>query len=112
MEAVRLMNGEEHPTVQREDIAALLDALCERPLADGAREPSPELAALYREAAKVLSQAGAAGSETAEAGDPDRLRAALAALLSDADVEGARRTVVDAMLGSAAARLDAESALA
>jgi hypothetical protein len=44
--------------------------------------------------------------------DADRLTAALAALLSDSDVEAARRSVAEAMLRSAAVRLDAESALA
>ena len=78
--------------MERNDIAALLDALCEHPLADGDAEPSPELAALCREAAKVLMQAGAAPSDTRAMVDPDRLRAALAALLSDADTEGAHRT--------------------
>ena len=112
MEAVRLTDGQEHSKVERNDIAALLDALCEHPLADGDAEPSPELAALCREAAKVLMQAGAAPSDTRAMVDPDRLRAALAALLSDADTEGAHRTVEEAMLDSAAARLDAQSALA
>jgi hypothetical protein len=112
MEAVRLTDGQEHSTVERNEIAALLDALCEHPLADGDAEPSPELAAVCREATKALTQAGAAPSDTGAIVDPDRLRAALATLLSDADVEGAHRTVVDAMLNSAAARLDAQSALA
>jgi hypothetical protein len=112
MEAVRLTDGQEHLTVERNDIAALLDALCEHPLADGDAEPSPELAALCREATKALTQAGAAPLDTGAIVDPDRLRAALAALLSDANMEGAHRTVVDAMLNSTAARLDAQSALA
>ena len=112
MEAVRLMNGQEHSTVEHKDIAALLESLCEHPLTDGRTEPSPELAAFCREAAKALSQAGAAraeGSDIADAGPPT---AALEALLSGADRQAARRSVADAMLRCAAARLDAQSALA
>ena len=74
-------------------------------------EPSPELAALCREAAKAFSRAGAAGSDGGDIADAGPLTAALAALLSSADAQAARR-LADAMLRSAAARLDAQSALA
>ena len=105
------MNGQEHSKVEQNDIAALLESLCEHPLTDGRVEPSPELAALCREAAKAFSRAGAAGSDGGDIADAGPLTAALAALLSSADAQAARR-LADAMLRSAAARLDAQSALA
>jgi hypothetical protein len=112
MEAVRLINGQEHSPVEHKDIAALLDLLCEHPLTDGRAESSPELAAFCREAAKALSQAGAARPEGGDIAESGPLMAALAALLSGADMQAARRSVADAMLRSASARLDAQSALA
>jgi hypothetical protein len=99
--------------LEKSEIVALIDALCERPLEDRQAELSAELRALCHEAAKAFSQADAsahAGFDTIA--DADRLTAALAALLSDSDVEAARRSVAEAMLRSAAVRLDAESALA
>jgi hypothetical protein len=101
----------ERNEVKRNDIAALLESLCEQPLAERQAEPSPELAALCREAAKALRQDGAARSAGGDIIDPDTLTAALAALLSGARGEVARRTVADAVRRSAAARLDAQSAL-
>jgi hypothetical protein len=100
--------------LEKSEIIALIDALCERPLEDGQAEPSAELQAFCREAAKALSQAG---DPSADVGPDsiagiDRHTAALATLLSGSDVEAARRTVAEATLRSAAARLDAESALA
>jgi hypothetical protein len=99
--------------LEKSEIVALIDALCERPLEDRQAAPSAELQAFCREAAKILSQADASahpGSDTIA--DADRLTAALAELLSGSDVEAARRFVADAMLRSAPVRLDAESALA
>ena len=40
--------------MEKKDIAALLEALCERPLTDGQTEPSPQLQAFCREAARTL----------------------------------------------------------
>jgi len=107
------MDGKEYNTLEKSEIVALIDALCERPLEDRQTEPSAELQAFCREAAKVLSQADASahpGSDTIA--DADRLTAALAELLSGSDVEAARRFVADAMLRSASVRLDAQSAVA
>ena len=95
---------------QKDDIAALLESLCEHPLVEV--EASPELEALRREAGKTLWPAGAARPEGDDVTDVDTLRAALAALLSGTGGEAARRTVADAVLRSAPARLDAQSALA
>jgi hypothetical protein len=114
METVRLRDGEECLTVEKNEIAALLEALCERPLEDGQAEPSAELQALRREASRLLSQSGdaTAGPGGQPAGDADRLTAALATLLSGANVEAARQTLADAAARSASVRLDAEAALA
>src|SRR3954452_24572960 len=95
---------------QKDDIAALLESLCEHPLVEV--EASPELEAFRREAGKALWQAGAARPEGGDIRDADTLRAALATLLSGTGGEAARRTVADALLRSAPARLDAQSALA
>jgi hypothetical protein len=99
--------------VDKKDIAALLDGLCERPLADAKAAPSAELQAFCGAAKKALSPAddipAAAADDNAQA---DRLRAAFAAVLSGESAEGARHVVEDAALQSAGFRLDAQSALA
>jgi hypothetical protein len=113
METVRLTDGEECLTVEKTKIAALLEALCERPLENGQAEPSAELQALRHEAGRLLSQSGdAGGSGVQTAADADRLTAALATLLSGANVEAARQALADAVARSASVRLDAEAALA
>ena len=99
-------------TVERKDIAALLESLCEHPLADGQAEPSPELEALRRAAAQAFREDNAARGEGSDATEATRLRAALAALMSGTAGEGERRIVADAVLQSPAARLDVQSALA
>jgi hypothetical protein len=114
MEAVRLIDGKECQTLEKSEIIALIEALCERPLEDGQADPPAELQAFCREAAKALSQAGNVSTRRGPdtLADADRYTAALAALLSGSDAEPARRTVAEATLRSAAARLDAGSALA
>jgi len=112
MEAVRLIDGQEYSTVKKKDIAALLESLCEHPLADGRTEASPELEAFRWEAARALSQAGGPRSEADDMAGADRLTAALATLLSGTDTQAVRRTVEEAALRSAAVRLDAQSAFA
>jgi hypothetical protein len=101
-------------TVENKDIAALLESLCERPMAGSQAEPSVELLAVGREALNALSPGGDAPARPnpGDIEDADRLTAALAALLSGADTEAARRTVEDAALRSAAVRLDSQSAIA
>ncbi|THD64850.1 MAG: hypothetical protein E7813_16365 [Bradyrhizobium sp.] len=99
--------------MEKSEIIALIEALCERPLEDHQVEPPVELQAFCREAAKALSQADASGRRgPGTIGDVDRYTAALATLLSGSDAEAAHRTVAEATLRSATARLDAESALA
>jgi hypothetical protein len=113
MEAVRLTDGKECQTLEKSEIIALIEALCERPLAERQAEPPAELLAFCREAAKALAQKDASTRRGADTNaDVDQYTAALAALLSGSDAEAPRRTVAEATLRSAAARLDAESALA
>ena len=99
-------------TVERKDIAALLESLCEHPLADGQAQSSPEVEALRRAAAQAFREDSAARGEGSDANEATRLRAALAALMSGTAGEGERRIVADAVLQSPAARLDVQSALA
>jgi hypothetical protein len=99
-------------TVERKDIAALLESLCEHPLADGQAQSSPEVEALRRAAAQAFREDSAARGEGSDAIEATRLRAALAALMSGTAGEGERRIVVDAVLQSPAARLDVQSAQA
>jgi len=86
-------------------MARLIEALCEAPL-DGAAEPSAELAALRREAAKLLAEAGDKSS------DADAEIAALAASLSGSVSAAPRDTLAELATHSASARLDVESAAA
>jgi hypothetical protein len=97
--------------VDKARITALLEALCERPLAGDQTEPA-DLQAFCRKAANALSLSGDAGTGSEPAADVDRLTAALAVLLSGVDSDDARGTVEDAVLRSEAARLDAQSAIA
>ena len=99
-------------TVERKDIAALLQSLCEHPLADCQAQSSPEVEALRRAAAQAFREDSAARGEGSDANEATRLRAALAALMSGTAGEGERRIVADAVLQSPAARLDVQSALA
>lgn len=98
--------------MERKDIAALLQSLCEHPLADGQAQSSPELEALRRAAAQAFREDNAARGEGSDAIEATRLRAALAALMSGTAGEGERRIVADAVLQSPAARLDVQSAQA
>ena len=100
--------------MEKSEIIALIEALCERPLEGGQAGTPAELHAFCREAATALLQVGDPPTrpDLDTIADADRLTAALAALLSGSDAEALRRTVEEAMLRSAAARLDAEAAFA
>ncbi len=94
--------------MEKREIIALLEALCDRPLAAGPQEPA-DLQAFCRDAVEALAPGGDAGRGAV---DPDQLTAALAAVLSGTDSDDARRIVEEAVLRSPAARLDAQSAFA
>ena len=98
--------------MEKSEIIVLIEALCERPLEDRQVDPPAELQAFCRDVAKALSQAASTRHGPDITTDVDRYTAALATLLSGSDAEEARRTFAEATLRSAAARLDAESALA
>jgi hypothetical protein len=98
--------------VDKNEIAALLDAICERPQDDSGAGISAELQALCIQAAKLLSERNQAGCGPDSAADSEQLTAALAIVLSGSDAEAARRTVQEAASRSSAMRLDVESALA
>jgi hypothetical protein len=95
--------------MDKKDIAALLDALCDRPLAAEA-ELSPALQALCSVAAEALSGPGdGAPGPTA---DPDVAAAVVAAIHSGTESEAERTAFLAAAARSAAFRLDMQSALA
>lgn len=91
--------------MDKNEMARLVEALCEPPI-DGAAEPSAELAALRREAAKLLAEAGD------NAGDADAQIAALAASLSGSFGEVAPAHFAESVPRFASTRLDVESATA
>ena len=91
--------------MEKNDITNLIETLCEV-TPDGTAEASTGLQALRREAARALFDISAADE------NDDRLTAILAALLSGSDTEAARQAFVNRATGSAAVRLEAESALA
>lgn len=99
----------------RKDIASLLDALCERPLAGEGDALSPELEALCRRSAEAASlEAGAPdpARPVDDMSDPDRLRGLLAVLRAGDGAAAGRDAFVQAAADSAALRLECESALA
>jgi hypothetical protein len=95
--------------VQKNEIAALLEALCDGPPDHG----GPELQALRLEAAKALLHArDADGDSSASPTVDDAFMLALAALLSGSDTEATRRLLAESSMRFPAVRLDVESALA
>jgi hypothetical protein len=113
MAVVRLIYGKECLTLDKNDLAALLDALWEHPLDNGEAESSAELRALQCALAQTLTKNGQASTpmpDTTE--ERDRMTAALASILSGQGDEAARRVFAEAALRCAAVRLDAPSALA
>jgi hypothetical protein len=100
--------------LEKKDIASLLDALSERPLAGEGDETPPELEAFYRRALEALSGGSKVGSEAAAglAKDPEAFAAVLAAIYAGRETEAERDAFERAAAGSADMRLDSESALA
>lgn len=91
--------------MDRNDIASLIEALCEAPR-DAAAEPSAELMALRRKAASLLAEAGD------NPDDADAQIAALAAFLSGSVSVAPRDTLAEFIPPSNSTRLDVESAAA
>ena len=98
----------------KNDIAVLLEALCDRPLTGDQTGLSADVLALYLAAAKVLEQSGGTlpASMLDPIGDADKLTAGLASILSGLDAKAIRGVFDEAALRSGAVRLDALSALA
>ena len=104
--------------MEKKDIASLLAALCDRPLAPDASEPSSTLRDFCAEAAAALHRHGDGSPAPADdpATDPDidpDLAAALIAAVHSGTSTAAERAAFElAATRSAAFRLDAQSALA
>jgi hypothetical protein len=98
--------------LDKKDIATLIEALCDRPLAAG----RPELSAPPRRSAvaKVIGQSAKAPSNAVPdpESDADRVTTVLTSILSGMHVATARGAFDEAALRSASVRLDARSALA
>lgn len=93
--------------MDKNEIAALLDTLCERPFAGGRDGEPPAVPAFPGHAARTLAGAeGSAGAPEAEA------TAALASILSGTASEAQCQRFQEAALASGAVRLEAQSALA
>lgn len=100
--------------MEKKDILALLEALCDRPLSGHQAVPSAESPALYPAAAKPPEQSGNAPPTFIldPARDADKLTAVLASILSSKDAESAQSVFDEIALRSTSIRLDAQSALA
>lgn len=98
--------------MDKKEIAALIEALCDRPLADGRLE----LSALARrsDVAKAIEQSAEMSPNAVPApeSDAEKVTMVLASILPSIDAETARGVFDEATLRSAAVRLDAQSALA
>jgi hypothetical protein len=108
MEAVRLTEGQE-TTLEKKEMAALLESLCERPFAGDQEGPPPAVAVAASRIAQALSGADAERSEVLTPGQPV---AELAAILSGTATEAQCGAFHEAAATSGAARLEAQSALA
>lgn len=116
MAAVRLIGREERLEMEKKDkdIASLLAALCDRPLALDESEPASALRDFCSEAAAALRRHGDGLPDTAgdPASDPDVAAALIASVHSGTLTEAERAAFEQAATRSAAFRLDALSALA
>jgi hypothetical protein len=93
--------------LEKTEIAALLESLCERPFAGDPEGGSPAMAATASHIAQALSKADAERPES-----PGQPGAELAAILSGTPTEAQCRAFHEAAATSGAARLEAQSALA
>jgi hypothetical protein len=108
MEAVRLTEGQE-TTLEKKEMAALLESLCERPFAGEQEGPPPAVAVAASRIAQALSAADAERSEVLTPGQPV---AEFAAILSGTATEAQCGAFHEAAATSVAARLEAQSAMA
>lgn len=104
--------------MDKNEIAALLEALCERPFAGG---PDGRPPAVASRAGRALSHADAdeeqsgsmaGGAEAGQAESPGRETAALASILSGTATDAQSQAFQAAAMTSGAVRLEAQSALA
>lgn len=98
--------------MEKKDIASLLDALCERPMAEETDPLPPEQAELYRRALEALAREGGSEGAARLAQHPEALAAVLAAIHAGEETAAEREAFARAAAGSADIRLDSESALA
>jgi hypothetical protein len=105
--------------LDKNEMTALLDALCERPFAGDPDGHPPAVQALATRAARALSHADedqsgsmAGRAETGQAESPGRETAALASILSGTATDAQCQAFQEAAMTSGAVRLEAQSALA
>jgi hypothetical protein len=108
MEAVRLIEGQE-TTLDKKEMADLLESLCERPFAGDQEGPPPAVAVAASRIAQALSDAD---PERSGVQTPAQPGAELAAILSGTATEAQCTAFHEAAATSGAARLEAQSALA
>lgn len=96
--------------MEKREIVALLEALCDRPLAAGGANDPAQLQALCRGAADVLARTQPDRSPTETVAETDRLTALLATVLSGRASEANRVLLAETLAGSPTRRLEASSA--
>ena len=96
--------------MEKREIVALLEALCDRPLGAGGANDPAQLQALCRGAADVLARAQPDRSDTETVAETDRLTALLATVLSGRASEADRALLAETLAGSPTHRLEASPA--
>jgi hypothetical protein len=98
--------------LDKDEIAALLDALCERPLAGNPEAAAADVQAFASHAAPALSRSGMPQSAAMPGAEDGVDMAAFASILSGTATEAERQAFEAAAAHSGALRVDAQSALA
>lgn len=98
--------------MDKDEIAALLDALCERPLAGNPEAAAADVQAFASHAAPALSRSGMPQSAAMPGAEDGVDMAAFASILSGTATEAERQAFEAAAAHSGALRVDAQSALA
>ena len=96
--------------MEKREIVALLEALCDRPLGAGGANDPAQLQALCRGAADVLARTQPDRSHTETVAETDRLTALLATVLSGRASEADRGLLAEMLAGSPTHQLEASSA--